>query len=170
MIPRTVQSAAAVKSTFTTNQYNDYGNIILNGYLSTASNISVAGTVGSIDTVTFTGGSGYTNGTYPGTIFLQGCAPGCVHYQVTICFDHGLPGQVNTLELEAETGICRFQGHVYHDACVQARTRNTDFLGQGMLPVRVKVIVHKPAKITNVGIRDTNFRFPECLYYCMTDC
>ena len=38
MIPRTVQMAKAVEATFTTPQVEDYGNVILNGYLSVVPN------------------------------------------------------------------------------------------------------------------------------------
>ena len=38
MIPRTVQMAKAVEATFTTSQLEDYGNVILNGYLSVVPN------------------------------------------------------------------------------------------------------------------------------------
>lgn len=76
MIPRTVKAAAAVQSTFTTNQYLDYGNIILNGYKSTASAVSTAGAVGAINTVTLSaGGTNYTNGTYT-DVYLGGYPEG----------------------------------------------------------------------------------------------
>lgn len=83
MIPRTVEMAKAVEASFTTADLENYGNIILNGYLSTASGISVANTVGSIATVTFTGGSGYTNGTYPAT-YLGGAVGTFGYATVTV--------------------------------------------------------------------------------------
>lgn len=76
MIPRTVKAAAAVQSTFTTNQYLDYGNIILNGYQTTASAVATAGTVGAINTLTLSsGGTNYTNGTYT-NVYLGGYPEG----------------------------------------------------------------------------------------------
>jgi hypothetical protein len=83
MIPRTVEMAKAVETTFTVADLENYGNIILNGYLSTASGISIAGTAGAIDTVTFTGGSGYTNGTYPNT-YLGGAVGSFGYATVTV--------------------------------------------------------------------------------------
>ena len=71
MIPRTVNMAKAVESVFTTSDLQNYGNIILNGYLNTSTAVSVAGTVGSIDSVTFTGGTNYVDGTYTG-VYLGG--------------------------------------------------------------------------------------------------
>jgi hypothetical protein len=76
MIPRTVQAAAAIQSTFTTNQYNDYGNIILNGYQTTASAVSTAGAIGAVNTVTISAaGTNYTNGTYT-NVYLGGYPEG----------------------------------------------------------------------------------------------
>lgn len=76
MIPRTVQAAAAIQSTFTTNQYNDYGNIILNGYQTTASGVSTAGAIGAVNTLTLSaGGTNYTNGTYT-DVYLGGYPEG----------------------------------------------------------------------------------------------
>lgn len=72
MIPRTVKVAAAVQSTLTAPQYLEYGNVILNGYLSTASGVSTAGATGAIASVTISSaGTNYTNGTYTG-LFLSG--------------------------------------------------------------------------------------------------
>ena len=65
MIPRTVQMAAAVESLFTTGELADYGNIILNGYVTTNSAVTTAGVVGGLNALTITtAGTGYTNGTY----------------------------------------------------------------------------------------------------------
>lgn len=76
MIPRTVKAAAAVQSTFTTNQYLNYGNIILNGYQTTASAVSTAGAIGAINTLTLSaGGTNYTNGTYT-SVYLGGYPEG----------------------------------------------------------------------------------------------
>ena len=38
MIPRTVQMTKEVKSTFTSTQLSDYGNVVLNGYLTVKAN------------------------------------------------------------------------------------------------------------------------------------
>jgi len=68
MIPRTVQMAQAVAAAFTSTDLETYGNIILNGYVTDTSGVSTAGATGAIASVTLaTGGSGYTNGTYPNT-------------------------------------------------------------------------------------------------------
>ena len=83
MIPRTVQMAKAVEATFTTSDLENYGNIILNGYLDTSTAVSAAGTVGAIDTVTFTGGTNYTNGTYPNT-YLGGAVGSFGYATVTV--------------------------------------------------------------------------------------
>ncbi len=83
MIPRTVQMAKAVEATFTTPDLENYGNIILNGYLDTSTAVSVAGTVGAIDTVTFTGGTNYANGTYPDT-YLGGAVGSFGYATVTV--------------------------------------------------------------------------------------
>ena len=65
MIPRTVQMAAAVESLFTAGELEDYGNIILNGYVTTLSAVTTAGAVGGLNALTITtAGTGYTNGTY----------------------------------------------------------------------------------------------------------
>lgn len=65
MIPRTVQMAKVVEGIFSTTELEDYGNIILNGYITPAAAVATAGAVGAIDTLTLTnGGTGYTNGTY----------------------------------------------------------------------------------------------------------
>lgn len=66
MQPQTIKAAAAVKSTFSSTQYLNYGNIILNGYVTTASAVATAGTVGALNALTITtAGTNYTNGTYP---------------------------------------------------------------------------------------------------------
>jgi len=66
MIPRTVQMAQAVASAFTTTDLENYGNIILNGYVTDTPGVSTAGATGAIASITLaTGGSGYVNGTYP---------------------------------------------------------------------------------------------------------
>lgn len=73
MIPRTVKVAAAVKSTLTTPQYLNYGNVILNGYLTTASGVATAGATGAIASLTISnGGTNYTNGTYTGVMLSGG--------------------------------------------------------------------------------------------------
>jgi hypothetical protein len=65
MIPRTVQMAAVVEGLFTAGELADYGNIILNGYVTTLSAVATAGAVGGLNALTITtSGSGYTNGTY----------------------------------------------------------------------------------------------------------
>ena len=76
MIPRTVLAAAAIQSTFTTNQYNDYGNIILNGYQTTSSAVATAGATGAVNTLTLSAaGTNYTTGTYTG-VYLGGYPEG----------------------------------------------------------------------------------------------
>lgn len=70
--------AAAIKSTFSTPQYLNFGNVILNGYISTASGVSTAGTVGAIATLSISAaGTNYVNGTY--TAYL-GSATGSFGY------------------------------------------------------------------------------------------
>jgi hypothetical protein len=65
MIPRTAKVAAYVQSTFTNPQYLDYGNVILNGYVTTANAVSTAGASGGLDTLSITtAGTNYANGTY----------------------------------------------------------------------------------------------------------
>lgn len=76
MIPRTILAAGAIQSTFSSTQYSDYGNIILNGYQTTASSVSTAGAIGSINALTLsTGGTNYTNGTYT-NVYLGGYPEG----------------------------------------------------------------------------------------------
>jgi hypothetical protein len=71
MIPRTAKVAAYVQSTFTNPQYLDYGNVILNGYVTTANAVSTAGASGGLDTLSITtAGTNYTDGTY--TTYLGG--------------------------------------------------------------------------------------------------
>ena len=70
MIPRTVQMAKEVLATFTGPQYDDYGNIILNGYSYYYPSVNTAGAKGSLDAVSLTAGTGYVNGTYTG-VFLS---------------------------------------------------------------------------------------------------
>ena len=73
MIPRTIKVAAAVQSTLTAPQYLDYGNVILNGYLTTASGVATAGAVGAIASITISAaGTNYTNGTYTGLLLSGG--------------------------------------------------------------------------------------------------
>jgi hypothetical protein len=65
MIPRTVQMAQAVSALFTPTELDDYGNIILNGYVTDTPAVSAVGTVGSIANITVSSpGTGYVNGTY----------------------------------------------------------------------------------------------------------
>jgi len=65
MIPRTVQMAAEVESLFSAPELDDYGNIILNGYVTTNSAVTTTGAVGGLNALTITtAGTGYTNGTY----------------------------------------------------------------------------------------------------------
>jgi len=65
MIPRTVKMAAEIAATFTPPQLDDYGNIILNGYVTTNSAVTTTGAVGGLNALTITtAGTGYTNGTY----------------------------------------------------------------------------------------------------------
>jgi hypothetical protein len=71
MIPRTVQMAQAVSALFTPTELDDYGNIILNGYVTDTPAVSTPGAVGAIANITVTStGSNYTNGTY--TAYLGG--------------------------------------------------------------------------------------------------
>ena len=84
MIPRTVKVAAAVKSTLSTPQYLDYGNVILNGYTTTASGVATAGATGAIDTLTISsGGTNYTNGTYTG-VMLAGSNGNWAYADITV--------------------------------------------------------------------------------------
>jgi len=65
MVPRTVKMAAAVESLFTATELDNYGNIILNGYVTTLSAVTTTGAVGGLNALTITTtGTGYTNGTY----------------------------------------------------------------------------------------------------------
>lgn len=65
MIPRTVQMAQAVSAAFTPTELDNYGNIILNGYVTNTAAVATPGAVGAISSITLaTGGSGYVNGTY----------------------------------------------------------------------------------------------------------
>lgn len=65
MIPRTVQMAQAVSALFTPTELDDYGNIILNGYVTDTPAVATPGAVGAIANITVTNtGTGYTNGTY----------------------------------------------------------------------------------------------------------
>ena len=43
---------------------------------------------------------------------LQGGTTAGIGYQVTICFDDGLIGKINTLKLDSETGMRRFECHI----------------------------------------------------------
>lgn len=80
MIPRTILVAASVKSTLSTPQYLEYGNLILNGYLTTASAVGTAGAEGAINTVTTSAaGTNYVNGTYTG-VYLGGYPYGSFAY------------------------------------------------------------------------------------------
>jgi hypothetical protein len=64
--------AQAVSALFTPTELDDYGNIILNGYVTDTSGVSTAGATGAIASLTLTtGGSGYINGTYP-NVYLGG--------------------------------------------------------------------------------------------------
>ena len=84
MIPRTLKMAAYVQSTLTAPQYTDYGNVILNGYLTTASAVVTAGARGAINAVSLTTpGSGYTNATYTG-VYLGGVPAGSWGYATVV--------------------------------------------------------------------------------------
>lgn len=66
MIPRTVQMAKEVATNiFSSSELDQYGNIILNGYITPATAVATSGAVGAIDSLTITTqGTGYTDGTY----------------------------------------------------------------------------------------------------------
>lgn len=83
MIPRTVLAAQEVENTLTTADLENYGNTILNGYYSLDTAVTVAGTVGSIDAITFTGGTGYVDGSYPKT-YLGGAKGTFGYADVTV--------------------------------------------------------------------------------------
>ncbi len=84
MIPRTLKVAAYVQSTLTAPQYTDYGNVIINGYLTTASAVATAGAKGAINAVSLTTpGSGYTNATYTG-VYLGGVPAGSWGYATVV--------------------------------------------------------------------------------------
>ena len=84
MIPRTLKVAAYVKSTLTAPQYTDYGNVIINGYLTTASAVTTAGAKGAINAVSLTTpGSGYANATYTG-VYLGGVPTGSWGYATVV--------------------------------------------------------------------------------------
>ena len=84
MIPRTIRVAAYVKSTLTAPQYTDYGNVIINGYTTTASAIATAGAKGAINAVSLTTpGSGYANATYTG-VYLGGVPTGSWGYATVV--------------------------------------------------------------------------------------
>jgi len=84
MIPRTILVAAYVKSTLTAPQYTDYGNVIINGYTTTASAVSTAGAQGAINAVSITTpGSGYADATYTG-VYLGGVPTGSWGYATVV--------------------------------------------------------------------------------------
>ena len=84
MIPRTLKVAAYVQSTLTAPQYTDYGNVIINGYLTTASAVTTAGAKGAINAVSVTTpGSGYTDATYTG-VYLGGVPAGSWGYATVV--------------------------------------------------------------------------------------
>ena len=73
MLPRTIKVAAAVQSTFSAPQYADYGNVILNGYVTTASAVATAGAEGAINAISISAaGTNYTNGTYNDVLLAGG--------------------------------------------------------------------------------------------------
>ena len=82
------------------------------------------------------------NGTYLGPIFFQGCSPGSIGYQIAICFNKGLTGQVNTLKLETKTRVGGFKCHIYINTGMQTGSGNADGCLKGMLLIRIEVCVH----------------------------